>query len=131
MNNPITAEITKLATADPNIELLWLYGSRANNSATKNSDYDLAIAFKHPQGHNLESRLKSEIIALQWAEQLDLNSNLLSVVDINLAPLPLAMSIIDKGILLYAGNGLRLAREEHRITSMWELDHVYHRRQFG
>jgi predicted nucleotidyltransferase len=131
VNNPLITKITQLVSQDKEIALLWIYGSQADASATPESDYDLAIAFALPQGNTLESRLRSEVKALEWAEQLNLTSNQISVVDINLAPLPLAMGIIHNGVLLHQGSGLRLAREENRITSMWELDHEYHQRQFG
>jgi predicted nucleotidyltransferase len=131
VNNPLIADITHLVSQDHEIELLWIYGSQADGSATPESDYDLAIAFTSPQGNTLESRLRSEVKALEWADQLNLKSSQVSVVDINLAPLPLAMNIINNGVLLHQGSGLRLAREENRITSMWELDHEYHQRQFG
>jgi uncharacterized protein YutE (UPF0331/DUF86 family)/predicted nucleotidyltransferase len=128
VNNPLITKITQLVSQDKEIALLWIYGSQADASATPESDYDLAIAFALPQGNTLESRLRSEVKALEWAEQLNLTSNQISVVDINLAPLPLAMGIIHNGVLLHQGSGLRLAREENRITSMWELDHEYHQR---
>lgn len=123
--------MTQLISQDPEIELAWLYGSQADGSATAASDFDLAIAFTKPQGNTLDSRIRSEVKALEWAQQLNIPSNKMSVVDINLAPLPLAMNIINNGQLIFQGNSLRLAREENRITSMWELDHAYHQRQFG
>lgn len=41
----IFVKIKSLALEDVNIAVVWLYGSRANNSATTDSDYDFAIAF--------------------------------------------------------------------------------------
>jgi hypothetical protein len=53
------------------------------------------------------------------------------VVDINNIPLPLAYAVISTGRVLHAANGLRLAREENRITSMWEIDHVHQLSRYG
>jgi hypothetical protein len=39
--------------------------------------------------------------------------------------------VVTSGRVLYCRDGLRLAREENRVTSMWELDHLYHRRVYG
>ncbi|MCG5513275.1 nucleotidyltransferase domain-containing protein [Ectothiorhodospira shaposhnikovii] len=41
-----------MASADREIAVLWLYGSRAKNTATETSDYDLAVAFRTPDGGN-------------------------------------------------------------------------------
>ena len=38
--------LVNLAKKHPDIEVLWLYGSRARNTATETSDYDLAVAFE-------------------------------------------------------------------------------------
>ena len=37
--------IEQLASSNSDIEVLWLYGSRARGQASSTSDYDLAIAF--------------------------------------------------------------------------------------
>jgi len=41
------------------------------------------------------------------------------------------MSIIEFGQPIQVNNATRLIREENRITSMWELDHQYHREHYG
>jgi hypothetical protein len=68
---------------------------------------------------------------LRWLDALGLPEGGLSVVDINNAPLSLAYAIVTSGSVLFCRDGLRLAREENRVTSMWELDHLYHRRVYG
>nr|WP_299243421.1 nucleotidyltransferase domain-containing protein [uncultured Halomonas sp.] len=133
MNNEevILAQLTELAAQDEAIAVLWLYGSRAKGTATKESDYDLAVAFKQPGGEPLERRLRPELLAQTWQDALNLPEGLLSLVDINLAPIPLAHVIVRTGRALQANDPLRLAREENRITSMWELDYQYHLRHFS
>lgn len=136
MNQPgiddeVLARLTEMAHRDPQIAVLWLYGSRAKGMATAQSDYDLAVAFREPFRDPLERRLRPELLAQTWQDHLSLSDELLSVVDINIAPVPLAMSIVRTGRELCVNDPLRLAREENRISSMWELDYEYHRRQFG
>lgn len=123
--------LIKLAAADESIAVLWLYGSRAKGSAGPESDYDLAVAFTQPLTDPLERRLRPELLAQAWQEALSLPEAMLSVVDINLAPVPLAATIVRTGRVLQVNDGLRLAREENRATSMWELDYVYHQQHFG
>lgn len=125
------AKLADLALHDDAIAVLWLYGSRAKGSATVESDYDLAVAFRQPGGEPLERRLRPELLAQTWQEALDLPSDLLSLVDINLAPITLAHVIIRTGRALQVNDPLRLAREENRVTSMWELDYQYHLRHFS
>jgi len=37
--------LEELTSSNPDVEVLWLYGSRARGQASTNSDYDLAVAF--------------------------------------------------------------------------------------
>ena len=127
----ILRTLIDLAAADEGIAVLWLYGSRAKGSAGPESDYDLAVAFTQPWTDPLERRLRPELLAQAWQEALSLPEAMLSVVDINLAPVPLAATIVRTGRVLQVNDGLRLAREENRATSMWELDYVYHQQHFG
>ncbi|GGO85121.1 hypothetical protein GCM10011348_32940 [Marinobacterium nitratireducens] len=123
--------IEQLAQKNDNITVLWLYGSRAKGTAQPESDYDLAVAFRRFPDDAWDRRLQPELLALEWADELGMPTSRLSVADINHIPLTLAHSIIRDGKVLLANDRLRLAREENRITSMWELDHEYHKRQFG
>ena len=123
--------LADLASRSDAIAVLWLYGSRAKGTATPGSDYDLAVAFRHFEKDPLERRLRPELLAQAWQDALGLAEDQLSIVDINLAPLPLAHVIIRSGRVLQANDRLRLIREEQRIGSMWEIDHLYHQRHFA
>ncbi len=124
-------ELKKLALDTAAVDVLWLYGSRAKGNHQPDSDYDLAVAFNHFPDDAWDKRLQPEMLALEWADALGLATDRLSVADINHIPLPLAYAIISTGKPLLVKNALRLAREENRVTSMWELDHEYHKRRFG
>ncbi len=127
----IVHALVDLAAGENDIAVLWLYGSRAKGTAAPESDYDLAVAFRDFAKDPLERRLRPELLAQDWQDRLELPHDQLSIVDINLAPLPLAHAVIRTGQVLQVNDRLRLIREENRITSMWELDHQYHQRHFA
>lgn len=129
--SPLLTDLIDLAIHDDGIAVLWLYGSRAKGHATADSDYDLAVAFRTFETDPLERRLRPELLAQDWQDALGLDEGKLSIIDINLAPLPLAHAVIRTGRVLHANDRLRLIREEQRITSMWEIDHQYHQRHYA
>ncbi len=124
--NALKTQIIDLAQANDAIELLWLYGSQAKGKAHKNSDIDLAVAFKVWENDPLERRLRPELLALEWLHQLSLSEGQLSVLDINQAPIPIAMSVLQSGKLLLSKNRSRQFQEQQRIMSKWEIDYLYH-----
>lgn len=127
----ILKKIKSLALDDVNIAIVWLYGSRAANKANAGSDYDFAIAFNQFPEDEWDKRLQPELVAQYWSDTLDVPLEKISVVDFNHIPLALALSIVNSNSVLLAKDSVRLAREENRVSSMWELDQVYHRKQFG
>jgi predicted nucleotidyltransferase len=127
----ILSRFTQLAQADPDIAVLWLYGSRAQDQAHADSDYDLAVAFVSFPEEPLQRRLRPEILALDWAQAVHLDSDSLSIIDINAVPVPLAWEVITSGQVLYQDDSMRLYQEEQRISSRMELDILYHRRRYG
>lgn len=127
----IIKNIIKLAAKNDDIAVIWLYGSRAKQTATPQSDYDLAIAFYSFPSDALERRLRPELLAIEWGSLLEISINLLSIVDINLIPIPFAWEIISVGNPFYVKDELRKIREELRVGSMYELDVLYHRRHYG
>lgn len=127
----IIEQIRELAANNEGIAAVWLYGSRAKGTAQPSSDYDLAVAFNQFPKNDWDKRLQPERLAQQWAEQLQVSEDLISVVDINHIPLSLAYSVISSGTVLQANDTLRQVREENRVTSMWEVDYLYHRSHYG
>ena len=119
-------QIIQLATENKNIEVLWLYGSYANERAHENSDIDLAVVFKSWEKNIIERRLRPELLAMQWQNQLNLKEGELSLLDINMAPIPIAMAVLKNGQLLLSKNVSRQLQEQQRIMSMWEIDYLYH-----
>ena len=122
----IVQQLESLAANTPELVVMWLYGSRARNSAHPKSDYDLAVAFDKPLHNVLDNRLRPEVLAIKWQEVLDVD---ISILDINIAPLPIAMVVVEDDTPLYGKESVRRYKEEQRIMSMWELDYQYGRRQ--
>ena len=124
MNDKLNA-IAELARQNPDVVIVWLYGSRAKGNAHQFSDYDLAVAFSSfIKDNQLEKRLRPECLALDWQQALGSHDFQLSVVDINQAPIPLAWEIIQADTVLFCRDENRLWQETLRIHSRRELDYA-------
>ena len=119
-------QLIKLAQEDDDIELLWLYGSYAKGCAHAHSDIDLAVVFKTWIDDVIERRIRPEVLAIEWQQKLNLQEGDLSILDMNNAPIPIAMSVLKSGQLLLSKNISRQLQEQQRIMSKWEIDHLYH-----
>jgi len=124
-------KITQLAKENTDITILWLYGSRADNTHRIDSDYDLAVAFYSFPKNLLEKRLRPEMLALDWQQSLQLEENQLSIVDINQINIPLAYEIIQYNRVLLCHSEKRLFLEEKRIHSRMELDILYSMKKYA
>ncbi|WP_051480015.1 type VII toxin-antitoxin system MntA family adenylyltransferase antitoxin [Catenovulum agarivorans] len=115
--------IPQLAAENPDIEVVWLYGSRARNTHRPDSDIDLAIAYKNFKLDPLEKVSRPVITASDW--QAALNTQVkISVVDINQIPIYLAFSVISEGKVLYSNNDYRMYKEEDRIMALYEYQMI-------
>jgi hypothetical protein len=72
----------------------------------------------------VENRLRRDCLALDWQRALGLHDFLLSIVDINQAPIPLAFEIIQADNVLFCRDEDRLWQEIRRIHSRMELDYA-------
>lgn len=118
-------KIAELAENDPDIAVVWLYGSRAKGNAHTSSDYDLAVAFNcFIKDDPIQKRLRLECLTLDWQQALGLHDFQLSVVDINQAPIPLAFAIIQADTVIFCRDENRLWRETLRIHDRIELDYA-------
>lgn len=124
--NNLKPKIIELASQNDEIDILWLYGSYAKGTAHEGSDIDLAVAFKTWKKDVIERRLRSEILALEWQQILGLQEGELSVLDMEIASIPIAMSVLTTGKLLLSKSNSRQFQVQQRIMSMWEIDYLYH-----
>ena len=121
MNDPIINELISLAQKDNDITALWLYGSRAKGNFTADSDYDLAILFNNRIADKLDSRLRPELLAMDWLSILQNKKIELSIIDINQVMIPLAFNAINGKLLYSCDEGLRMSTEAI-ISSKAEID---------
>lgn len=129
-DSDVIHQLITLANSNPQVQVLWLYGSRAKGTAGPASDWDLAVAFdpikqSGPLGTALENRLRPELLALEWQRALGLAEGKLSVVDINQSPIPLAFAVVDANRPLYSRDEGRRLQEEARIMSQMELGYPH------
>lgn len=116
----IVPKLQQLASHNADIAAIWLYGSRVNGRARQDSDYDLAVAFRDFSLDPMHRYTRPHTLALDWAAALSVPAQLLSVVDINQAPIYLAYQIIDTGQLIYNDASPRAWQEISRINSLFE-----------
>ena len=112
--------LRQLAADNDDIAAVWLYGSRSKGAAQTHSDYDVAIAFNNFELSSLDKYLRPNELAIDWCAYLNLASDKLSIVDINLAPIYLAYNIMETGKLLYNKGSSRVWREQDRVYSQFE-----------
>ena len=124
--NDLMPKITAMAAEHTDIEVLWLYGSYAKGTFNEGSDIDLAVVFKDWQENIIERRLKSELLAIEWQKALALKEADISILDMQIASIPLAMSVLSTGQLILSKNYARQLKEQQRIMSKWEIDYLYH-----
>ena len=117
-------QLNALAASHSELAALWLYGSQAKGNASEHSDWDLAVAFDPLKVDSvLDTRIRAELLAMDWQRALGLAEGKLSIVDINLASIPLAFGIINANKLIFSRDEGRRMQEESRIMSQLKLDY--------
>ncbi len=123
LTDPHLAGIIALAGQTHDVAILWLYGSRARGTQREDSDYDLAVAFQSfIRSDPLESRVRPELLAMDWRRALGLPENRLSVIDINQVGVSLAYHVVNNYEPLFCRDPRRLITEQNRVLSRMELD---------
>lgn len=116
----IITQLQMLAQYNQDIDVVWLYGSRATGKHKEHSDFDIAIAFKNFKLSSFDKYLRPNTLAIEWCEVTGLSSTQLSVVDINQVPVYLAFNIVEYGKVIYQGNTARAFNEQDRIYAQYE-----------
>ncbi len=124
----LLAKITGLAKENPDIAVLWLYGSRAKGDFKDESDYDLAVAFTNFNLTVSDRYLRPNILAMEWATALGLDESKLSIIDINTSPVYLTFNVVEYGKILYQEPSMRSIKEQNRIYSQYEYQMIESRR---
>lgn len=93
------------------VAVAYVFGSRAEGSATERSDYDIAVLFGHPV-------TLREVGALQ-ADLVDALGTDVDVVELDRAPLELQARVIQRGRLIHSTDEPRRVEFEVRTRSLW------------
>jgi predicted nucleotidyltransferase len=117
MPSPDNRKLIDVLEQTNQVQVAWLYGSRATNSYSDSSDYDIAVALL-PEIADFEQR-QTAIDDMQY-QLTELVGTPVSVVDVNNIPVPLAQNIVSQGRVLLCLSDFRLRAEEQRIWSLWE-----------
>jgi len=109
--------IENSASKNSSIDVIWLYGTRVKDTANKDSDFDIAIAFNTEKNQKCLTIFQCDEIAFEWSENTGAT---ISIIDINHIPVPLAYSVINEGKVIVCKHDLRLHSEQQRVWSLWE-----------
>ena len=126
MNNPehdlLAKNITRVIQDHAPVDAIYLYGSRAKQTAQAHSDWDIAVIFS-----DYETDLSARLLRPQWLEaaierELKLY-NQVSVIDLEAAPVYLQYSILMSAVKWFDRNVPHVKRVEQSILSKWEKDY--------
>ena len=126
MNNPehdlLAKNITRVIQDHAPVDAIYLYGSRAKQTAQAHSDWDIAVIFS-----DYETDLSARLLRPQWLEaaierELKLY-NQVSVIDLEAAPVYLQYSILMSALKWFDRNVPHVKRVEQSILSKWEKDY--------
>jgi len=120
----VKTQLIELAEQNDDIEVLWLYGSRAKNSYSDASDYDLAVAFKDFNLSVSDRYLRPNLLAMDWASALMLDESKVSIIDINTSPVYLTFNVVEYGTVLFQEPTMRRITEQNRIYSQYEFQMI-------
>lgn len=121
MNDPQT-EITRAIQAHAGVDAIYLYGSRAKNTARPDSDWDIAVIFSDYQADPLERAVRPQMLEAEVEKALNLYGKI-SVVDLETAPPLLQVGILQSALKWYDRNVPHVRRIEQSIWSKWEKEY--------
>jgi uncharacterized protein len=105
------------------LDAVYLYGSRAKQTARENSDWDIAVIFTDYEKDQIKRVLRPQLLEANIEQELKLY-NQISVVDLEIAPFYLQYSILQFGIKFFDKNVPHIKRVEQSILSKWEKDYA-------
>jgi predicted nucleotidyltransferase len=104
------------------VDAIYLYGSRAKQTAHENSDWDIAIIFTNYETDLQARALRPQLLEAEIESKLKLY-NQISVVDLETAPVYLQYSILMSAVKWFDRNVPHVRRIEQSILSKWEKDY--------
>ena len=118
----IKEDITGIIQESTPVDAIYLYGSRAKQTAHENSDWDIALIFSYYETDLLAQALRPQMIEAALERELKLY-NQISVIDLEIAPVYLQYSIIMSAVKWFDRNVPHVKRVEQSIFSKWEKDY--------
>lgn len=104
------------------LELAILIGSRANSTASSESDWDIAIQWQRDLAE-MSKLAQTEKLRNQISKTLKITDNKIDFIDIPAAGLAIRDEIANRGIILKGENTLALS---HFLTRTWrQLEEYY------
>jgi len=118
----LSENITRIIHAHAQVDAIYLYGSRAKQTAHENSDWDIAVIFSEYETDASARLLRPQL--LEAAIELELKLyNQISVIDLETAPVYLQYSILMSAVKWFDRNVPHVKRVEQSILSKWEKDY--------
>ena len=118
----LSENITQIIHAHAQVDAIYLYGSRAKQTAHENSDWDMAVIFSEYETDATTRLLRPQLLEAAIERELKLY-NQISVIDLETAPVYLQYSIIMSAVKWFDRNVPHVKRVEQSILSKWEKDY--------
>lgn len=122
MNDSIAENVIRIIQTYTPVDAIYLYGSRAKQTAHENSDWDIAVIFTDYETDLLVRALRPQTIEAALERELKLY-NQISVIDLETAPVYLQYSILISAVKWFDRNVPHVKRVEQSIFSKWEKDY--------
>ncbi len=124
MNVPaqFSEHITQTIQAHAKVDAIYLYGSRAKQTAHAKSDWDIAVIFSDYETDVTTRILRPQLLEAELERELNLY-NQISIIDLETAPVYLQYSIIMSALKWFDRNVPHVKRVEQSILSKWEKDY--------
>jgi predicted nucleotidyltransferase len=114
--------ICSVIHAHAQVDAIYLYGSRAKQTAHENSDWDIAVIFSDFEADANSRLLRPQLLEAALERELKLY-NQISVIDLETAPVLLQYSILMSALKWFDRNVPHIKRVEQGILSKWEKDY--------
>lgn len=114
--------MTRVIQNHAQVDAIYLYGSRAKQTAHEQSDWDIAVLFSDYQTDVSLRLLRPQLLEAVIERELKLY-NQISVIDLEAAPVYLQYSILMSAVKWFDRNVPHVRRVEQSILSKWEKDY--------
>ena len=104
------------------VDAIYLYGSRAKQTAHEHSDWDFAVIFSEYETDAYSRLLRPQLVEAAIERALKLY-NRVSVIDLETVPVYLQYSVLMSAVKCFDRNVPHVKRVEQSILSKWEKDY--------